>query len=68
MKNRISARISEIEYDIANKISEEYVKEIEDTLAEIGGDKQNLNGNGRKTIWEILKRAFLPCKLYLIQI
>ena len=58
MKNRINIRIAQIEEEIADEICEEFVKEIEDVLNEIGGDKQNLNGGGRRAIWEILKRKY----------
>ena len=58
MKIKIEERIYQIEQDISNEISEEYVKEIIDTLIKLGGDDQNLNGSGRKMLWKILKRKY----------
>ena len=63
MKNRIKDRISQIEEEIAHEIGENFVKEIEDTLNKIGGDKQNLNGAGRRAIWDILKKKFPKSKV-----
>ena len=58
MKSKIETIIAQIEEKIADVISEEYVQEIENVLNEIGGDKQNLNGAGRRAIWDILKRNY----------
>ena len=57
-RNQIKLRISHIEEGIADKISEEYLDEIVDTLRKIGGDNQYLNGSGRNKIWELLKKNF----------
>ena len=64
MKMKIRERISQIEEDIGNEISEEYFKEILDTITKLGGDEQNLNGSGRKELWKLLKtviqNVYLP--------
>ena len=57
MRRKIEERIYQIEEEISNEISEEYVKEILDTLIKFGGDDQNLSG-GRKMLWKLLKRKY----------
>ena len=32
-----------------------------ETLQTFGGDEQNLNGSGRKALWEVLKRKYPKC-------
>ena len=56
MKIKIEERISQIEQEIGNEISERYHQEIVETLREFGGDEHNLNGSGRKKLWEKLKQ------------
>ena len=61
MRMKIEERISQIEQEIGNEISERYHKEIIETLKEFGGDDHNLNGSERKKLWEMLKRKFPKC-------
>ena len=61
MRMKIEERISQIEQEIGNEISERYHKEIIETLNEFGGDDHNLNGSERKKLWEILKRKYPKC-------
>ena len=61
MKMKIEDRIREIEDGIGDEISENYHKEIKDTLKKLGGDGKNLNGSGRKHLWKLLKRKFPKC-------
>ena len=61
MKFKIEERISQIEQEIGNEISERYHKEVIDTLREFGGDEHNLNGSERKKLWEMLKRKYPKC-------
>jgi hypothetical protein len=61
MKIKIEERISQIEQEIGNEISERYHKEIVETLREFGGDEHNLNGSGRKKLWEKLKQKYPKC-------
>ena len=58
MKIMIEDRISKIEEEISKEISEKYVDEIVETLKNLGGDDQNLNGSGRKKLWEMLKSKY----------
>ena len=58
MKIKIRDRISQIEEDIGQDISEEYFKEILETLRKLGGDEKNLNGSGRKQLWKLLKQKY----------
>ena len=58
MKIKIKVRILQIEEEIGHEISQNFAEEIENTIKSIGGDKQNLNGNGRRAIWDILKKNF----------
>lgn len=62
MRIKIKERIYLIEEEISSKISEKYVEEIVETLKELGGDEKNLNGSGRKKLWEILKKNYPKCK------
>ena len=62
MRIKIKERIYIIEEEISSKISEKYVEEIVETLKELGGDEKNLNGSGRKKLWEILKKNYSKCK------
>ena len=55
---KIRDRIAQIEEDIGKDISEEYLKEILETLRKLGGDEKNLNGSGRKQLWKLLKRKY----------
>ena len=61
MKRKIEERITQIEANIGNDISEKYKNEIMDTLQQLGGDRKNLSGSGRKKLWEILKRKYPKC-------
>ena len=62
IKTQIRNRIVQIEEEIADKISEDYVVEIVETLKKFGGDDTNLKGSGRNKIWEILKQNFPKSK------
>ena len=61
MKIKIEVRISQIEEEISEQISQKYVEEILETLKKLGGDEQNLNGSGRRALWEVLKRKYPKC-------
>ena len=56
MKVEIEKRIKEIEEKVGDEIADSYHKEIVDTINSLGGDKQNLDGSGRKELWKLLKR------------
>ena len=58
MKRKIEERIAQIEEEIGSEISEKYAEEVSDTLKKLGGERQLLNGSGRKQMWKMLKRSF----------
>ena len=62
MKKQIEQRIVQIEEEVADKIANDYVGEIIETLRKIGGDEKNLNGSGRNKVWELLKNKFPKSK------
>ena len=67
MKLKIEERIIQIEEEIGREVSEEYQKEILETLKLLGGDDYSLNGTGRKKDVEFVKEelsqnfACSPC-------
>ena len=64
VKTQIRRRIVQIEEDIVDKISEDYVGEIVESLKKLGGDDKNLNRTGRNKIWEISKQNFPKSKFF----
>ena len=56
MKIKIEKRIKEIEEKIGDEVAASFHKEIVETINNLGGDHQNLNGSGRKELWKLLKR------------
>ena len=61
MRRKIEERISQIQEDISDQISQKYVDEIFTAPKQLGGDNQNLSGSGRKTFWELLKNKYPKC-------
>ena len=57
MKEKIEKRIRDIEDDIGEDIANENRNVVLETLKQLG-DGNNLNGSGRKRLWEILKKKF----------
>ena len=55
VKEKLEERIKQIEKDIEEKGSNEYIKEIVDSLKALGGGKKSLGGDGRKQMWSLLK-------------
>ena len=66
VKTKIEVRIRQIEEEIGHEISESFAQELEDTNKNLGGDKQNLNGAGRREIWDILKKNSQKIKLLFL--
>ena len=57
MKTKIKERIKHIEDDIGEEIAIENYKVIMETMKELG-DENNMNGSGRKKLWNLLKKKF----------
>ena len=58
MKIKIEVRIKQIEEDMENEVSEEYRNEVMETLRELSGSEDCVNGDRRKRIWKILKKNY----------
>ena len=55
-KEDVKEKIEQIENEIGEEVVQENFKVISETVKEFGGD--NLNGSGRKKVWEALKKKF----------
>ena len=64
MKEKIKERIKQIESDVGDKVAEENVKDIVETIKKLGGDKHSLGGAGRKQMWGLLKKKY-PKRLHV---
>ena len=58
LKSKIESRIEAIEREIGEEISDDFAQEIIETINNMGGDQQALNGSGRKELWQILKKKY----------
>lgn len=58
MRFKIQDRIKQIEEEVEREVSEEYLKEIMETLRELGGEENSISGEGRKKMWKLLKRNY----------
>ena len=58
MKIKIEVRIKQIEEDMENEVSEEYRNEVMETLRELSGSEDCVNGDRRKRMWKILKKNY----------
>ena len=58
IKAELEANIKAIEEELGKEISEEYVQEVLETIESLGGDRQAINGSGRKILWEMLKKKY----------
>ena len=65
IKAELEANIKAIEEELGNKTSEEYVKEVLEIIESLGGDRQAINGSGRKILWEMLKKKYPKSDLAL---
>ena len=54
MKNQIEVRIKHIE----KEVTEDYQKELMETLRELGQSEHSVNGDKRKQIWKLLKKNY----------
>ena len=61
-KTKIENRIHQIEEDLGRNISEEYRKEVLETLKLLGDDTYSINGSGRKQLWKLLKKNYPKIK------
>ena len=58
IKSLVEKRIHQIEQVLGENISEEYRKEIVETLKILGDDTYSINGSGRKQLWSLLKKNY----------
>ena len=58
VKKELKLKITEIEGEIGDKVAEEFKKNLADTMAEVGAEKDDLNGAGRNKIWKLLKKKY----------
>ena len=57
VNKRIKERINQIENEIGEDIAEENRRAVLDTIKTLG-DQSNLNGSGRKKLWNLLKNKY----------
>ena len=57
MRSQIIRRIQQIEKDIGDEVAENNFKDIVETMKELG-DSSNIDGTGRRKIWDLLKKKF----------
>ena len=57
-KIQVEKRIHQIDEELGKNISEEYRKEILETLKLFGDDTYSINGSGRKQLWGLLKKKY----------
>ena len=58
MKEKINVRIAQIEEEIGDNIANEFKRKLADTIEEIGGEKDAINGAGRNRIWNWIKKKY----------
>ena len=58
IKSLVEKKIHQIEQVLGENISEEYRKEIVETLKILGDDTYSINGSGRKQLWSLLKKNY----------
>ena len=58
MKTQIKVRIIQIEEEIEKEVTEDYQKELMETLRELGQSEHSVNGDKRKQIWKLLKKNY----------
>ena len=57
MRAKINLRIKQIEKDIGDEVAQNNFNDIVETMKEIG-DKSNIDGAGRRKMWDLLKKKF----------
>ena len=58
MKDKINVRIAEIETEVGDHIAKEFLQSISDTIKEVGGEIDDINGSGRNKIWKLMKKKY----------
>ena len=58
MREKIEARIFQIENEIGDEIAADFHKEIIDVIKDLGGEDDALSGSGRKKMWSLMKRKY----------
>ena len=61
-KVKFNQRIKEIEDKIGEEIAETFQREIVETIKDLGGDGTNIDGSGRKKMWDLLKKKIPKVK------
>jgi len=55
-KTKLEENIENAEPEIEKEVSEEYVREAMETLRELGGQEDEISGEGRNKMWKMLKQ------------
>ena len=58
MKIKIKERIKQIEEEMEKEITEEYQAEMIETLRELSGEDDGIQGDKRKRMWKFLKKKY----------
>ena len=58
IKSGLEDKIRTIDEELSKEISEEYAQEVLETIESLGGDRQAINGSGRKSLWQMLKKKY----------
>ena len=58
MRDKIEERIKQIEAEIEKEFSEECIKDVMETLRELGDEDNSIGGERRKKMWKVLKKNF----------
>ena len=58
VREKIKIRIQQIEDEIEKEVTEEYQKELFETLKELGGAGDCIGGDQRKKMWKVLKSHY----------
>ena len=58
IKSGLEDKIRTIDEELSKEISEEYAQEVLENIESLGGDRQAINGSGRKSLWQMLKKKY----------
>jgi hypothetical protein len=61
MRDKIEERIKRIEAEIEKEFSEERIKDVLETLRELGDEENSIDGERRKKMWKVLKKNHKCC-------
>ena len=57
-KMKLEERIEKMEKELEKEVSEEYISDAMETLRELGGQEDEISGEGRKKMWKKLKEMY----------